>query len=69
MAKLTVKNDGKELSEALGLDPGSLRHVGNFVFEGKQGNSHVRIYTRPTDEEQEHIEFDMQRDVILTIDQ
>ncbi len=50
-----VKNDGKELTEVLGLDEGTLKHQGNYWFTATKDNSQVSIYTEPTDETNDHI--------------
>lgn len=52
-----VKNDGKGLVEALGLDEGTLEHQGNYCFMAAKGDSTVDIYTEPTDEEGENIKI------------
>ena len=50
-----VPNDGKTLYEALNLDAGTLKHIGNFVFNATKGGKAVTIYTEAYDEEQEFL--------------
>ena len=48
---LTVKNDGKALTAKLGLEHGTLRHEGDFVFRAVYGGTSVIIRTEPKDDE------------------
>ena len=57
MTKIKVNNHSEELEKALGLDPGSCKHIGNFVFEGTKDGMNIRIHTRPEDDG-EQIEFE-----------
>ncbi len=52
-----VANDGKELIIALGLDAGTLRHLGNYWFTAKKDGNEIEIQTAPADEENETIEI------------
>lgn len=49
---LKVKNNTRELEKALNLDEGSVKHFGNFIFEGTLNGHRVRILVRP--EEKNH---------------
>jgi hypothetical protein len=44
---MKVKNDGKGLREALGLD--TLRHIGNYTFKGTKDGKEYTITTTPVD--------------------
>ena len=50
-----VPNDGKTLVEALDLDAGTLKHIGNFIFNATKGGKAVTIYTEAYDDEQEFL--------------
>ncbi len=50
-----VPNDGKTLVDALELDAGTLKHIGNFVFSATKGGKAVTIYTDAYDDEQEYL--------------
>ena len=49
----TVKNDGKELTAALGVR--ELHHTGNFCFEASYGGMSIAITTEPQDDDGEFI--------------
>lgn len=50
-----VKNDGKALTELLGLDEGTLEHQGNYCFMASKDDQCVDIWTEPADETGETI--------------
>lgn len=50
-----VKNDGKQLTEILKLDAGTLRHQGNYRFTATINGDEVNIHTEPVDESNEEI--------------
>lgn len=50
-----LKNNGMELTEQLGLDGGTLEHLGNYRFIARKEDRQVDIYTEPTDENNEYI--------------
>lgn len=52
---MIIKNESKELINALNLDQNSLKHIGNFVFEATKNGKSVIIYTKPIDEEFEYV--------------
>ena len=44
-----IANDGKTLAATIGADTGTLKHTGNFRFEGKRNGRCVSIFTEPAD--------------------
>lgn len=48
-----VKNDGRELSEKLGLE--NLRHTGNYIFSATYKGQSVAIETLPQDDDGDYI--------------
>lgn len=54
---MILKNHAAEIEKAFALDGCSVRHLGDFVFEGTKSGRTVTVYTMPADEDFATIEI------------
>ena len=52
---MKITNDTAELERVLGLDKGSVRHVGNYQFTGKMRDVDVLVNAEPIDGDEDAI--------------
>ena len=50
---MRITNDCKAIEQALRMDEGSVKHVGNFLFEGTLNGHAVLICAEPEEDDQE----------------